>query len=340
MHATALVLGFACLAAGKAVETPPPAPEGPVRVPVAVLVYDPVIESEGGKRLSEVMGWNDPLALSDLLVADIREASGGWVRYDIVERRVLDACPPFLSGFRYDDAGILEAVRSKRWIEGDRSSYAAIFEENDVARLVREKDVREVWLWGSPGFHWDEYAMFIPRRDERLPPTDNPWFYRPYDIPDLGRTIWVMGFNYERGEGEMLESYGHRVEGILSLAIAGGVWDTRRDDPWNVFTRIDRDHPGESHVGSVHFAPNSERDYDWGNERMVETYALDWRRYPNLQGCKVPMNCHDGWGPDIVTHHKWWLSLLPKAPGHTRVGDRYVHNNWWVYVATFDESGL
>lgn len=304
-------------------------------VNVAVVIYDPIIEAEGGQKLSRLMRWSDSDALSAKLVEDVRVASGGFIEYRIVERIERDACPPFLSGFRYDDAGIVEAIRTQKWIEGgDKSSYAKIVEENDLARIVKEKDVSELWLWGAPGFHWDEYAMFIPNRDTRLPPTDNPWFYRPYDVPDLGRTLWVMGFNYERGEGEMLESYAHRAEGILSLAIAGGVWDTKRDDPWNVFTRVDKDFPGASHVGSVHYAPNSDHDYEWGNRRYVETYALDWRNYPDLEGTKVIMNCDDGWGPDIAVHHRWWLGLLPKAPGKTKWGS----NNWWTYVADFDRA--
>ena len=99
-------------------------------------------------------------------------------------------------------------------------------------------------------------------------------------------------------------------------------------------TSADKDFPGESHVGSCHYAPNSARDYDWGNERYVETHALDWRSYPKLRGVKVWMNCRDGWGPDGATHHKWWLGLLPKAPGKTKHG----WNNWWIYIANFDEN--
>ena len=314
----------------------PPGGLGVRDVKVAVVIYDPVLEAEGGKKLTEVMRWQDPDKLSNLLVRDVREASGGFVNYEIVARIERDACPPFVSGFRYDDAGILQAVRTQQWVKDDRASYTRIFAECDLPALIAAKQITEVWLWGSPGFHWDEYAMYIPRREQRLPKTDNPWFYRPYDVPDLGQTLWVMGFSYERGEGEMLESYGHRCEGILALAVGGGVWDTRRDDPWNKFTRVDKDHPGGSHVGSLHYAPNSKSDYDWGNRRYVETQALDWRHYPELKGTKAVMNCFDGWGPDIVTHHRWWLGLLPKAPGKTRWG----WNNWWIYIADFDRSGL
>ena len=48
---------------------------------------------------------------------------------------------------------------------------------------------------------------------------------------------------------------------------------------WNRFTRVDKDFPGESEVGSVHYAPNSASDYDWSNTNAVWTYADDWLTY-------------------------------------------------------------
>ncbi len=344
MSCTAAVLALAALA-GAALGQPDAPGAGSVYPPegigrklarVIVVNYNPSVPSENGRSLTEVMGWNDPRELSAKLIEDIRIASGGYINYEIAEWIDVDGCPPWRSGFRYRPDDLLADIRAQTWKQGDGTSYAAVLEENGLLEKIPALGVTEVWLWGAPGMHWDEYAMFIPNRDAVLPPTDNPWFYRPYDIPDLGRTLWVMGFNYERGEGEMLESYAHRCEGILSLAVAGGVWDNKRDDPWNVFTRVDKDFPGESHAGGVHYAPNSASDYDWGNERYVETYALDWRYYPNLRGTKALMNCHDGWGPDIITHHRWWLGLLPKAPGETEYG----LNNWWVYCADFDRDLL
>ena len=108
---------------------------------VIVVIYNPVIEAQGGKKLTEVMRWQNPDELSKKLVEDVRTASGGYINYEIVERIELDKCPPFKSGFRYDDAGILEAVRTQKWIQGDASSYAKIFEESDLVRKIKEKKV-------------------------------------------------------------------------------------------------------------------------------------------------------------------------------------------------------
>ena len=162
------------------------------------------------------------------------------------------------------------------------TSFKRMFEQFDLPKRIKEKDIGEIWLWGSPWFDWDELHWKIP--GDKIPyQTDNPWFYRPYDIPDVGKTIWIMGFSYERGEGEALEDFCHRIESVMSLTVGKGVWDPKKngDNPWGKFTRIDRDFPGESEVGSCHEAPNSAGGYDWDNTKDVWTYADDWLTYPD-----------------------------------------------------------
>jgi hypothetical protein len=317
-----------------AAHAPPAEGIGAKQANVVVVTYDPVIETEGGKRLTAVLKWNDPAKLTRDVIETVRAASGGFLNYRVVKQVDLDRCPPFLSGFRYDDAGILEAVRSKKWIKGDRSSYAAIFAEAGIDRAFVEKEnVTEVWLWGSPGFHWDEYAMRIPDRAKRLPPTDNPWFYRPYDVPDLGRTLWVMGWSYERGLDCALESYTHRCEGILALVMGNGKWDKALagKDPWNTWSMTDADFPGRSGCGCVHVPPNGQKGYDFGNAREVESACEDWTRWPACDGRRVRV---DGtqWDRNGAGFQAWWMGHVPRNPGRTAWG----WNNWWIYVADFD----
>ncbi|OHB66044.1 MAG: hypothetical protein A2V70_19295 [Planctomycetes bacterium RBG_13_63_9] len=313
---------------------PPSDGVGTKRASVVVIVYNPVVEAENGRRLTELFRWNDPVGLTRQIIESVRRASGGYVNYHVVKWVDIDGCPPFLSGFRYDDAGIVEAVRQSKWIDGDKASYAKILEEAGVTRrFVEDFNVTEVWLWGAPGFHWDEYAMFIPDRDRRLPPTDNPWFYRPYDIPDLGRTLWVMGWNYERGLDCALESYAHRCEGILALTQGNGQWDPTLSgkDPWNTWSTCGENAAAGIGCGNVHCPPNGQSGYDYGNRRTVTSFCEDWRRWPNATGRLVEI---DGtpWNHDHAEYLTWWMAHFPKNPGRTAWG----WNNWWIYVANFD----
>lgn len=311
-------------------------------VNVLLLVYDPVLKTKNNLKLHEFMRWSDPYKLSFKMIDDVRRASGGYVDYRIVDIIEHDGYPVKRSGFVYDEEGFLEVLlKDHDKADPSMTSFKRMFEQFDIPKRIKEHNITEIWLWGAPWFHWDELHWKIP--GDIIPyQTDNPWFYRPYDIPDVGKTIWIMGWNYERGEGEMLESYCHRIESVLSLTVGKGIWDHKRngDNIWNKFTRVDKDFPGESEVGSVHYAPNSKGDYDWDNKTEVWTYADDWLTYPNLPRNKKLQNAETGgWGsspgvPSIVGHHIWWMTRIPKSPGVT---DGF-YNNWWQYIVNYDEA--
>jgi hypothetical protein len=305
-------------------------------VKVIVINFDPVLKTRSNRKLHEYMKWSDPWQLTEKMVADAKLASGGYVDYRVVEKIEHDGFTRFRDGFTYTEETFLNMWEKDRASANPgMTSFRWLFEKFDLAAKIRSRDVREIWLWGAPYMAWDELHWKTP--GDRIPyPTDNPWFYRPYDIPDVGCTIWIMGWNYERGEGEMLESYGHRIESVLALTVGRGVWDPKGqpDNPWNRFTRVDKDFPGEAEVGSVHYAPNSTSDYDWSNTNAVWTYADDWLTYPRLPRLKKRLNAVDGGWDGIVNHHLWWMKHLPRNPGAT---DGFYHN-WWQYIVNYDEA--
>jgi hypothetical protein len=134
-----------------------------------------------------------------------------------------------------------------------------------------------------------------------------------------------MGFNYERRVGPMLESFGHRVESILKHT-----WRHARSDDnlWEKFVLYDKIAPGRANCGWMHYAPNSETDYDWGNLRRVPSNCDDWLNFPNLQGAVRIVDCHDWGNGDMRAHHKWWLRRIPRAAGETQG----ISNDWWSYA--------
>jgi hypothetical protein len=141
----------------------------------------------------------------------------------------------------------------------------------------------------------------------------------------ISRRFVIMGFNYERGVGPMLESFGHRVESHLKHT-----WRRQRgeDNLWERFIRYDHVAPGRANCGWMHYAPNSLADYDWGNPTRVRSNCDDWLNFPNFQGVWREVDCRDWGNGDMRAHHKWWFHHLPKAPGET-LG---IANNWWRYA--------
>jgi len=290
---------------------------------VLVLNFDPIVRSEGGKWLHEVLRWNDPRTLTDGYIADLEECSYGYVRYEVVEWQDVDAYPVKADGFRYTEEEFLRCWRARTGFhEPDRVDYYAILSEFGIPDRVERGEIDEVWLWAFPysGF-WESTMAGRRAYFCNAPPLEGVATSRPF---------LIMGFNYERGIGEMLEDFGHRVESIMRHTY--GSWEFKETHAWNRFTLHEHVMPGKSVCGNVHFAPNSEKDYDWGNERFVLSTCDAWLNYPNLEGEPREVNCLEWGGGDIRAHHRWWLRHLPHAPG--RKEGRL--NNWWAYVVDFD----
>ena len=97
------------------------------------------------------------------------------------------------------------------------------------------------------------------------------------DLPVLKKTYNVYHYNYGRGVGDMLENNMHQLEQVLNYA------DGRDSTPaekwssllfWGKFVGSDSSHKivtNPARCGWTHYAPNSEKDYDWSNPRYVET---------------------------------------------------------------------
>jgi hypothetical protein len=312
-----------------------PAATGRKLARVIVLIYDPVLQSAGGKSLIEHFKWNDPVQYSHILADVIRQASWGYINYEIVDWITVRGFPRRRDGTRYEEQEYLEAKRTGQW-HAVSSSYRGFFEENNLLERCRREHISELWVWGAPGMHIDEFAGYIPNRYARFGPTDNPWLYRPYDIPpELGQTMWVMGFNYEVGPDNMIHSYVHRVESMAALAFGDGLWEPGKlRDPWNVFSFLQMDHTNSpSMVGNCHVPPNGQAGYDYNNRRRVESWSDRWSNYPDLRGSTRQTGSAE-WGNNQFGYMKWILERLPKFPGHTAHG----YNNWWVHIANVDED--
>jgi hypothetical protein len=297
-----------------------PRPDKPIHPKVLLLTYDPRIEAEGGKRLHEVCGWNDPAALTRTYIQDLKECSGGYVQYQLVETLTVDGFPLKKDGFQYTDESFLECFRSKKgWHQPDAIDYYTIVSQFEVEKRIDRKEIDEVWIQGMP--YSGLYESTMGGKDAYF--CNSP----PLTDVNTDRLFVIMGFNYERGVGEMLEDQGHRTESIMRRVY--GSWEPDETHMWNRFTLYDKVAPGKAACGNVHFAPNSTRDYDWGNKKPVLSSADDWLDYPNLTGEKRLMTCADWGGGEIRAHHNWWLTRLPKAPGKGPDGKQA---NWWKYT--------
>jgi hypothetical protein len=296
----------------------------PINRKVLSIIHDPIITQEGGVKLSALFGWNDPELLAQLYIADVYECSHGIVQYEIAERVEVDGFPVKEDGFTYSTESFLKAWRAKSGFhEPDIVDYRAIIRDFDVVEMVDRGHIDEVWLFAFPYAGYYESIMAGPGAF---------WCNAPPLTLEEGcnRRFVIMGFNYERGVGEMLEDLGHRAESILTHVFR----NQAADNLWERFTRYDQKYPGRAELGNIHYAPNSERDYDWGNPRKVPSKCDDWYQYPEFQNEFRLVNCAEWGAGDIRMHHMWWFQHLPHFVG----SKDEVSNNWWEYV--MDPNGV
>jgi hypothetical protein len=294
---------------------PPPAP---LRPRVLAIIHNPVIKAAGGRKAKDAYRWQDPDVLAQGYISDLRQASHGLVNYEIVERLEVDDFPAKADGFRYTDASFDAAWKARQFHQPDAVDYLRLVHEFKMIEKVDAGLIDEVWLLGFPYCGYYESIMAGPGAF---------WCNAPplKGTEHASRRFVIMGFNYERGVGEMLEDMGHRVESIMTKAYA----HTRGDDHlFERFCRYDKKFPGQAECGNVHFAPNSVKDYDWGNPRPVASRCDTWLNFPDLGGPARTVTCADWGNGDIRKHHVWWLSRLPHVQGEAN-GVRW---NWWEYV--------
>ena len=285
---------------------------------VLLIIYDPIMNHVNGERLSQAMHWNTVDDLIAGFMGDINGASKGLARYQIAERIEMLEFPSLEDGFRYTPDTYMDVVRGSHPHEPQGVDYYAILTGFNILERVANREIDEVWVFGFP------YAGFY----ESIMAGAGAFWCNSQPLPkttSCDRRFVIMGFSFERGVGEMLEAFGHRAESILTKAFSKVQDD---DNLYQRFTRYEQKNPGQAEVGTIHFAPNSGRDYDWNNTRTVPSKCDDWFNFPAFQDVVKDVDASEWGNGDIRLHHRWWLNHLPKVAGRTSG----VANNWWQYV--------
>lgn len=291
----------------------------PVKRKVSLVIYDPMIPTQGNRRLSQVMGWNDADRLVADMIADLREISYGYANFEIVERVLVNEFPVKADGFAYTGEEYLRCMRQgSGFHQPDAVDYERIVIDQNLAEKVRSGAIDECWTISFPYAGFYESRMAGP----------NPFWCNAPGLDNSqasGKRYIIMAFNYERGVGEMLESMGHRAESIMDYVFRN---TSPANNLYRRFIRHEKTHPGQAEVGTVHYAPNSRQDYGWGNPAPVQTRCRNWASYPDLSGTPIVLDCQEWGNGNIRLHHQWWFKLMPHLAGSTNG----IFNNWWEYV--------
>jgi hypothetical protein len=287
---------------------------------VLLIVYDPIMDNSTGAVLSKQQSWYRTADLVNSFMADLLQVSSGLARYEIVQRVDLNEFPAKTDGFRYTPQTFMNVWggTAPKHMPQEVDYYAIINQFNILQRVARN-EIDEVWIFGFPHAGFYESIMGGPGafwcNAPALTKTDTS-----------KRRFVIMGFSYERYVGEMLEAYGHRAESIMEKTFSKLAGDANL---WKRFMKYEKIAPGRAACGNIHFAPNSQQDYEWNNPSMVKSECYDWLlNFPNFKGDIRVVSSSEWGGGDIRAHHQWWLNHFPRVAGR-RNG---IHNNWWQYV--------
>lgn len=299
-------------------------PLQPLSPRVLVLNFDPIVDPATGQKLTERMGWNRVDDLIPGYIEDIRDVSGGLLNYQVVIRIDVDDIPVKQDGYHYSVAELIDVLEGRRQAHNpDGVNYRKIVDEHDLISRVMNREIDEVWMFGGPYFGFYE---------SRMVGKGAFWCNAPAleNTDHCTRRFVIMGYNYERTVGEMIHDLGHRTESIMTRVFEGKQGD---DNLYARFARYDMVAPGRAEVGVVHFPPNAQKDYDWGNPRVVSSKCDDWYNFPNFQGTVKQVSCADWGNGDTRLHHMWWFRHIPHVAG--KIGG--ISNNWWKYIAGVDQ---
>lgn len=314
---------------------------------ILILDFDPVLPTRGGVRFTEYFGLakKNTKQVTEDIVSRLHTASHGILNYT-VSYETLDEFPVKKEKFRLapeEFPDIWDEI-----ISGGRAWWT----HRRMPELTGSGDFNFDYL------HYIRELNLVERRNNGE--FDEIWFFAEFagafETVMVGKgAYWINGSEIEaecapfrinsiakHRDDTPLENLAHSAESILSRIYKSDNWLWNPDKPplpqeqkntWEQFTSIELSCPGNAAVGYSHFAPNSERDYDWGNTREVWSSWRDWKdNFPNLTGEKELVDNNTWGGGDNLDYHTWWFSCFPHVIGRDAKG---YSNNWWEYYQNF-----
>ncbi|MFC1996942.1 DNRLRE domain-containing protein [Chloroflexota bacterium] len=293
---------------------------------VYILAFDPLLSND--QKLSSFMGWNSYTDLSNQFINFFDNISGNRLKYSVAYITELnDIWPEKIDGFSYDEQSYLDVVKNGTpHHEPDTVKYSPFINElsYDVCGKLNRGEIDELWVFGGPWFGFYESRLTGP----------NGFWYNspPLSGTTCNKLLPIMGFNYERGLSEMMESYGHRSEATMTM-LYGGWQQNQTTHNWEKFGLVKHQSPSYTYsgCGSIHYPPNGTTDYEYDNSSTVYSNCNDFENYPDLGDptiVKEPVSC-DSWGCNNLGFFSYWYGHIPAFSGVAPDG---FSNDWWQYI--------
>ncbi|MDB5050640.1 MAG: hypothetical protein JWO30_3711 [Fibrobacteres bacterium] len=292
-----------------------------------VLTFSPILTTQGNQRLHEYgrahWNWDNPVVMATDYLADLTEASGGYVRWKVANYpsipSLLNTWGPITGSVQFNTPQFTEsdylnayqyAINTGDWVGATQrmpsqgnygADYNALMDQYGVDAKVNAGEVDEVIVWGFP------YAGYF---ESAMGGSTSYWINgTPFTRPTPN--FFVMGFNYERTVGLAEHAFGHRAEQLVGdhafgtpppIPYNGCMWPdftagcgsrqpTVIRNIWDRFSVVEGNLPGQAGVGVIHWPPNlvnHSQEYVYWSFDNYYSQADDWLyNYPLLQGAST-----------------------------------------------------
>lgn len=216
--------------------------------------------------------------------------------------------------------------------------YYGILKSHNICDYVKNRNVKEVWLWayqGPPLPGTDTAHLDIAESKMSGPYGDISNSYRFNDLPACGKTYRLYTFNYQRYTSEALESWGHQIEAEMD-AVDRELYRDKFSGPVHpqATSQIGR-------CGSVHNPPNAQFEYNRDNPKPQKSDCLEWD--PNGLGTLSEISCQN-WGcadndpvkDNASLNYQIWMFQNMPGRGNAKTYQGRQLRNWWDVHGDFD----
>jgi regulation of enolase protein 1 (concanavalin A-like superfamily) len=261
-----------------------------------------------------------------LLLAGIRTAST-WHGYDLP-----DGIPSL--GYSTYGGQITKIQEAPPYLsDTGKFDYAAVYDRFDICEKVQQGLVDEVWIWESDSRQAWEWV------------TNGPDWSRTWgsNVPNCGKTITTLNFNYQLEIDFAFESFHHRLEGAFIAHQPCEFYTRTWPWPWtgwpakckglvsDAYGLVARPFSGNGFVavcGDAHHPPNilDARENVYNDPDMTTSICKDWQ----LNGSAVSssFDCEE-WGCTQAGFHIWWMQNIPGYGNDNRNRNGVIMPDWW-----------
>jgi regulation of enolase protein 1 (concanavalin A-like superfamily) len=259
-----------------------------------------------------------------LLLSGLRSAST-WHGYDHPEG------VPSLGYTTYDGQIIKIYEIPPYRSDNGKFDYAAVYDRFGICEKIQQGLVDEVWIWESGSGNAWEWVTNGPNWS---------WTWGS-NVPNCGRTVTTLNFNYQREIDVAFESFHHRMEGAFMTHRPCDFYTNSW--PWtgwpsrcaglvsDIYGFVARPFSGNGFVavcGDAHHPPNilNASEYVYDDPTTVTSICKDWQW--GGSATRSSFNCTE-WGCTHAGFHIWWMQNLPGYGNNNH--DRYgnLMPDWW-----------